>query len=120
MGFALQNDSGAKHEIENVEWRNILRVARRYGWQPMGTEPNRDFLSQRARDPDGGYDKDVLNSIISSWRGSYLTKEYQFVTYADALNMAFALEDAVHENGIEEETVSDFISFCKMGRFSIT
>ncbi len=120
MDFALQNDSGKKHQMENMEWRNILRVARRYGWQPIGTEPNRDYLSQRARNPDGGYDKDVLNSIIESWRGSYLTKERQFVTYADALNMAFALEDAVRDNGIEEEVVRGFISFCKMGRFSIT
>ena len=120
MAFALQNDSGKKHQVENAEWRNILRVARRYGWQPIGTEPNRDYLSQRARNPDGGYDKDVLNSIIESWRGSYLTKERQFVTYADALNMAFALEDAVRENGIDEEAVQGFITFCKMGRFSIT
>ena len=119
MGFSLQNDSGKRRQMDNMEWRNILRVARRYGWQPMGTEPNKDYLNQRARNPDGGYDKDVLNNIIGSWRGSYLTKERQFVTYADALNMAFALEDSVRDNGIEEETVRGFISFCKMGRFSI-
>jgi hypothetical protein len=132
MGFYLQNDSGKRHQMDSMEWRNILRMARRYGWQPMGTEPNKDYLSQRARNPDGGHDKDVLNNIIGSWRGSYLTKERQFVTYgsyltkerqfvtyADALNMAFALEDAVHDNGIEEEAVRGFISFCKKGRFSI-
>jgi hypothetical protein len=78
-----------------------------------------DYLNQRARHPDGGYDEDVLKNIIESWRGSYLTKERQYVTYADALNMAFALEEAVRDNSIKEERIGEFISFCKMGRFSI-
>ena len=60
MGFSMQNDSGKSYHMENMEWRNILRVARRYGWRPMGTEPNRDYLIQRARHPDGGYDEVVL------------------------------------------------------------
>ena len=119
MGFCLQNDNGKSYHAENMEWRNILRIARRYGWQPMGTEPNMDYLNQRARHPDGGYDEDVLNNIIGSWRGSYLTKERQYVTYADALNIAFALEEAVRDNNTEEEKIRDFISFCKTGRFSI-
>jgi len=119
MGFSLQSDSGKSHRLEDGEWRNLLKIARRYGWEPMGTEPNLDYLNQRARNPDGGYDQDVLNKMIETWNGSYLTRERQYVSYADALNIAFALEDAVRDRGIEAEYVRGFISFCKMGRFSI-
>lgn len=119
MGFLLRNDSGETYQFENSEWRNILRVARRNGWQPMGTQPNLEYLNQRARDPDGGYDNRVLKEIIESWKGSYLTKERQFVSYADALNISFALEEAVRNKGIAGDEVGKFIEFCKMGRFSI-
>lgn len=128
MGLSLQNDSGKSLHLENGEWRNYLKVARRYGWNPMGTEPNLDYLNRRARNPDGELDNEVLKEMIEGWNGSYLTRERQFVTYADALNIAFALEEAMRDRGLEAEhashashssSVEDFIAFCKLGRFSI-
>jgi len=131
MGLSLRNDSGKTFHLENGEWRTFLKVARRYGWNPMRTEPNIEYMHGRAKHPDGGIDDEVLKKMIEGWNGSYLTQEKQFVTYADALNIAFALEEAVKERGMEAEQAShvsgsayashleEFISFCKLGRFSI-
>jgi hypothetical protein len=120
MGFSLHSDSGRVYSVDNAAWRKLLKIARRYGWDPMGTEPNMDYLNQRARNPDGGYDTRVLEEMIESWNGSYLTRERQFVTYADALNIAFSLEDAVRDQGLDDKEIRDFISFCKLGRFTIS
>ena len=119
MSFSLHSDGGRIYHVENAAWRKMLKFARRYGWDPMGTEPNLDYLNQRAKNPDGGYDKGVLKEMTEGWNGSYLTKERQFVTYADALNIAFSLEEAVKDQGLDDNDIRDFISFCKLGRFSI-
>jgi hypothetical protein len=119
MGFSLKNESGESFSIENQTWSSALDIARRYGWKPMGTLPNPDFLKKRARDPDGGYDENMYNELMKSWDGSYLTKENQTVTYADALNMAFALEEALDAGLLKKSHLAKIIAFCKKGGFSI-
>jgi hypothetical protein len=120
MRVSLQSDSGKILSLKGDEWRTILKVARRNGWEPMGTELNIDYLNERARDPDGGLDRGVLKEMMESWKGSYLTQERQYVTYADALNIAFALEEAVKAKSIDMGSIGAFIDFCKQGRFTIS
>ena len=119
MGLILENERGKRLYVTEKQWRNALRIARRYGWKPMGTQPNIEYLKKRSRDPEGGYDTGVLDELVKSWNGSYLTGEDQTVTYADALNISFALEEAVKRGEYSNGDIPDMISFCKMGGFSL-
>jgi hypothetical protein len=86
----------------------------------VGTQTDVEYLKQRARDPDGGYDHAMVDEMISGWNGTYMTQDHQRVTYADALNMAFAIEDALDESCVNEEHIAEFVAFCKRGSFQIT
>jgi hypothetical protein len=119
MVYLLQSDGGGQYRLSEESWKGLLDVARRYGWKPMGTKPNMDFLKKRARNPDGGYDNKIMREIIESWDGTYLTREYQTVTYADALGMAFSLEEALKKKDFQGTHWSKFISFCKKGSFKL-
>jgi hypothetical protein len=119
MGLTLENERGRRLYVTEQQWRNILRTARRYGWKPMGTQPSIDYLQKRTKNPDGGYDAEMLDELIKNWNGSYLTGESQVVTYADALNISFALEEAVKRGEHKNSDIDDMISFCKMGGFSL-
>jgi len=116
MGLILENERGKRLYVTEKQWRNVLRIARRYGWKPMGTRPNIEYLKKRSRDPDGGFDNGVFDELVKSWNGSYLTGENQIVTYADALNISFALEESVKYSNND---ISDMISFFKMGGFTL-
>jgi hypothetical protein len=98
----------------------VLKLAEQFGWKPVGTQPDVEYLKQRARDPDGGYDHAMVDEMISGWNGTYMTQDHQRVTYADALNMAFAIEDALDESCVNEEHIAEFVAFCKRGSFQIT
>ena len=117
MILHLVNPRGESVMVTSGRWRDILKLAKSHGWEPLGTEPSEKHLRGRYRDPEGGYDAVEVRKAMESWDGTYQTKEGQTITYADSLNIAFALEDAKkggHE-GLEE-----IIRFCKKGAFSIT
>jgi len=119
MGLILENERGKRLYVTEKQWRNVLRIARRHGWEPLGTRPSIEYLKKRSRDPDGGYDTGMLDELVKSWNGSYLAGENQIVTYADALNISFALEEAVKQDEYNDKDISKMISFCKMGGFSL-
>lgn len=56
-------------------WRWCLRVAREFGWTPVGTLAPRDFKGE--------------------WCGTYYSNDEQEVSEADAFALAAALEEAV-------------------------
>jgi hypothetical protein len=116
----LRNNNSEGYEIPVSTWRYLLKLAEQFGWKPVGTEPDTEYLKERARDPDGGYDQGMVGELISSWNGTYMTQDHQRVTYADALNMAFALEEALKESFVNKEHIADFVAFCKRGSFQIT
>ena len=116
----LRNQNGDNYDIPVSTWRYMLKLAEQFGWQPVGTQPDAGYLKQRARDPDGGFDQRMADELISRWNGTYMTQDHQRVTYADALNMAFALEEALKESNVNKEHIAEFVAFCKRGSFQIT
>ncbi len=117
MGLILENEGGKRLYVTEKQWRNVLRTARRYGWKPIGTKPDIKYLKKRSKNPDGGFDTVMLDKLVKSWSGSYLTGESQTVTYADALNISFALEEAVEQGEYTGNDILVMISFCKLGGF---
>jgi hypothetical protein len=115
----LQNSSGESYRISVGTWRYLLTLAEQHGWKPGGTEPDSEYLKERSRDPDGGYDRKIMDEMFREWNGTYMTQEHQKVTYADALNMAFALEEALKSGTANEELITNFVTFCKKGSFQI-
>lgn len=93
------------HPLEfHVEWRawyTLLQAARRHGWQPAGTT--------HPDDP--------------GWSGLYHSNDGQWVSTADALNLAHALQRAI---ALENQApvarhvdVVGFICFAAAGAFQI-
>ena len=117
MNLVLRNHEGKSVMVPEMRWREILVTGRRFGWEPLGTEPETEKFKHRYRDPDGGYDPAEVRKEMESWSGAYNTGEGQRVSYADALNLAFALEEA-KKNGAPG--LDDTIRFLKKGSFTIT
>ena len=117
MILYLTNSEGRCIKITNVQWRSVLELAQQYGWKPMGTKPNEEYLKNRFKNPEGGFDDEEVKQALSSWSGTYYTKEGQIITYADALNLSYALEEAQKDG---HEQLKELIGLCKMGGFNIS
>jgi hypothetical protein len=65
-----------RHFFTETEWKNIMSLARDYGWTPDGTQPPRD--------------RDEL-----SWDRSYCPAVGQTITAEDAQRFAIALDRAI-------------------------
>lgn len=147
MGYDLSGKGGVFH-WSSRSWLNLLQLARRYGWQPAGTELEKEKLQT---DPDLEGER--------TWSGSYFWIFGQRVTDGDAMNLALALEAALPDlpdqepdhkletryykspegqpiksrglkkgeslnllewfAGDAKEQVAEFIRFCKAGGFFI-
>jgi hypothetical protein len=117
MILHLINSRGQSIKITNAKWRSFLELALEYGWKPIGTKPNEEYLKNRFNNPDGGFDDEEIQQAVSNWSGTYYTNEGQMITYADALNLSFALEEAQNDG---HGQLKELITFCKMGSFSIS
>jgi hypothetical protein len=96
-------------------WRKVLSLAKRYGWQPMGTEPPQ-------WDRDGaGEDRVAAENAetLASWDGDYYCNNFQTVNARDARNLADALERALPEFPEARQTLQRFIAYCRAGAFRI-
>ena len=78
--------------LSHRNWEILLSLARARGWQPMGTELNRDSVLAEC-----GGDEAAAAEILAGWGGSYLSNDYQSVRAADAANLAAALDGAEAE-----------------------
>jgi hypothetical protein len=117
MNLILSNSEGTSIRVTEDRWSELRRLGRSFGWEPLGTEPGDERLKHRYRHPDGGYDPAEVRKEMESWSGTYRTGEGQRVSYADALNFAFALEEAKKQG---RQGLDEFIRFLKKGSFSIT
>ena len=99
-----RNKDGAYFRWLNPYWYTVLKLARRYGWKPLGTKI--------AGNPQ--------------WDGSYETNDYQIVTSKDAKAMAAALEkvlpdipneDATAHKKLKINNIECFPEWCAMNCF---
>lgn len=79
MGMTLRG-VGGEFDFGVSRWRQILRLASAYGWQPAGTV----FNERKAKLLPG-----------QEWSAGYETNDEQIVTAQDARNIADALEQAL-------------------------
>ena len=78
MGFDLSNKSDGYQRFSGAGWGLALTLAKHYGWQAAGTPRPADW-----DDTDG------------PWEGEYAIQAGQWVTEADAMAFAEALDRAV-------------------------
>ena len=116
MPIVLRNKSGNSVAVAEKKWEAILNIARRHGWNPQGTMPDIEALKKRFRNPENGYDEKAVGRAISEWEGTYTLSD-GVVTYADSLNLSFALEEAQSHG---HRGFENFIAFCREGGFTIT
>ena len=92
MGMDLSG-AGGFQRFSITSWGKILELAYEYGWKPQGTEapqlafynPETGEIQQISPDPD-------------TWNSdNYFTNDFQWVTEADAANIADALEQALDD-----------------------
>jgi len=83
MGFTLVSLTTRDDIHLNIwAWSSVLRLARRYGWEPMGTEmPTRE----------------LCGTCVDDWNGTYFSNDGQTILSADAQAIAHALELALAE-----------------------
>jgi hypothetical protein len=96
MGVYLSGKSG-DFRFNNANWREVLKLAYDYGWEPAGTEAGQWFdetgrlIEQISPDPE-------------MWNGGYFTHDWQWVTDEGTSKIADALERACNA---EEAAVDD-------------
>jgi hypothetical protein len=108
MGYDFHNNKGGYFSLNVWAWPTVVELAQMYGWNPAGTEPP-------AGPPEGVEvvridlaDAQVIGNIkhphthptdeyrqSKSWAGGYFSNDWQYVTEADALALAAALERAM-------------------------
>jgi hypothetical protein len=81
------------------EWHRILATARANGWEPLGTILDYEFHYQleASQCEELDFDKHFLidqytKDKCGTWKGGYLTPEYQIVTDDDARGLRKALQ----------------------------
>lgn len=82
MAMSLGNKQGESFSFSNLEWVQILSLAKIYGWLPSGTKY--PYLENSG--------SEICNLDTSEWPGSYTSHDGQLVTLVDAQNIANAPE----------------------------
>lgn len=103
MGYDLTNDRGENFHISLDEWFQIRRLARMYGWEPLGTEPPEHLKDEEKK----------------KWRGGYNSNDWQYVTKEDSKNLIKALKLAyldLQKKAIETDSP---MCFPGMSRYSL-
>ena len=103
MTMSLVSVDTKVHFYFNIwAWRNVLSLAKQYGWEPLGTEKPRleGEIEEYWRDKD--------------WNGDYLSNDFQIVKAEDAKSIAKALEialvDMCNPGGSEKRKINDVIA----------
>lgn len=103
MGYDLTNDRGENFHISLDEWFQIRRLARMYGWEPLGTEP-----PEHLKDGDK-----------KKWPGRYNSNEWQYITKEDSKNIAKALTIAYWDLPKENIEPDPFMFFSGPARKAV-
>lgn len=111
MGFDLQRPNGSFH-LNSWAWGDALRLASENGWEPAGTQFNREFHEGFLEKEPPEKRSLVLDQWEAEWCAmNYVTNDHQIVSREDAAALGEALR---HEIGFEL-----FAEFCMRGEFDI-
>ena len=83
--------AGGTERFSYGSWRMMLRLAHKYGWKPMGTEPG------QWGNAGAGESNAQPSSHPDRWDGTYFSNDCQWLTYDDAVRIADALERALDD-----------------------
>lgn len=89
MGTDLSG-AGGSFRFSAFAWHQVIQLGRLHGWNPAGTEA--------AEWDEPGATPERLRAMAedrAAWTGGYDTNDHQWVTDADARNLAAALERAL-------------------------
>ena len=70
-------------------WPLVLKLAKIYGWHPMGTDGSATYNAILAED------KEIAKKLTDEWEGGYTGNARQIVTAKDAQALGVALEKAL-------------------------
>jgi hypothetical protein len=88
VGFDLLSKTGKTFEINTIGWTMLLNLAIIYGWEKEGT-----------RRPKG-------YGLFKKWPGNYDSNEGQVVTHKDSESIAAALQRAIQDPNLDDETAT--------------
>lgn len=80
MGIALSGLKGGYVDLTSSGWENLLNIAAKNGWEPLGTVPH-----------------EWSGIAPEEWDGNYFSSDHQTVCAEDTLGIAAALELAVSD-----------------------
>jgi hypothetical protein len=100
MSFDIHGKDGAYFRTNNWGWGELLKLACKYGWQPVGTEAPGEVT---ITDPKTGESWRERYHDPEKWDGTYFTNDYQIVTDADAKALGETLERALAANDYDAE-----------------
>jgi hypothetical protein len=111
MHLRATSAAGACHQLQCDDdcFLALLDLAEDHGWKPNGT-----FTPLLNLRPD------------PSWSGTYYPAAGQYITPADAANIADALERALHaihwtfEPPLALDTIKEFIALCRDAPITVT
>jgi hypothetical protein len=108
----LLNLQGQRLAIEGDQWRELLEIAREFGWQPGGTQA-----------PPIQFDPVDSQAQFQTWKGGYLQPCGQVVTRRDAASLANAIEAAsLPPNPFQSNSLlnlSEAVDFFRTGPFLV-
>jgi hypothetical protein len=128
--FSLKNNREAWFNW--TAWKFLLDMARKFGWEPMGTVINlEDPLASREGEGPTDLEKRRIKKEVGEqdkdWDGTYFSNDDQIVTDPDAANLLQSLTRAINNrdflSSINEDSldvIKDFMEFLKNGAFQIS
>ena len=110
--IVLYQQTGKAIQVEPTAWNEVLATARKWGWQPAGTQA-----------PPVDFDLRIAASTGMSWDHCYDRPEGQTVCRGDAQSLARAIDTAFTKAAASEAAKLDYACeiarFCALGSFLI-
>jgi len=108
----LYQPTGKAIQVESTVWSEVLATARKWGWQPAGTQA-----------PPAAFDLHIPPSIGMPWDHCYERPEGQTVGHGDAQSLALAINTAftkaVPAEAAKSISAWEIARFCALGSFLI-
>ena len=108
----LYQRTGQAIQVEPTVWSEVLATARKWGWQPAGTQA-----------PPAAFDLGIAPSIGMPWDHCYERPEGQTVGCGDAQSLALAIDTArtkaVPAEAAKSGNAWEIARFCALGSFLI-